>query len=290
MEDTVQRLRIFVSLVMIAQLSTYLVRLSGLEQSPDSGWAAPRIVESSCEFLELRGGNTRNAERVVEYSTVDGGVSAINASRGDCRGSLDCPASGRRARAVRRGRCRLHEFGLEEFCEHATFPQARVLTVETKEGADDEDWGLVMAVAAPSRASYRSVESGPLVFDIGRQFHARVAQALQVRLDRGEIRRKDGIRVRVHGGLEVVLQRELRGEESLMQLEAVDRLDDHRRVGGARVSLDPRPPRVVDRPLLRRGSLTRDHDGALAQPCAPPRHRLDESHLEDYNRSGAFDP
>lgn len=251
MEDTVQRLQIFVSLVMIAQLSTYLVRLSGLEQSPDSAWAAPRIVESSCEFLELRGGNTRNAERLVEYSTVDGGVSAINASRGDCRGSLDCPASGRRARAVRRGRCCLHEFGLEEFCEHSTFPQARVLTEETKEGADDEDRGLVMAVAAPSRASYRSVESGPLVFDIGRQFHARVAQALQVRLDRGEIRGENGIRIRVHEGHEVVIEWELRGEERLMQLEAVDRLDDHRRVGGARVSLDPRPPRVRDRPLLR---------------------------------------
>ena len=67
---------------------------------------------------------------------------------------------------MRGGRCRLHEFGLEAFCEHATFPQACVLTVETKEGTDDEDRGLVMAVAAPSRASYRSVESGSLVFGI----------------------------------------------------------------------------------------------------------------------------
>lgn len=137
----------------------------------------------------------------------------------------------------------------------------------------------------------RNKERRPvLVIDIGWQLHARVAQALQVRLDRGEIRREDGIRVRVHEGLEVVLQRELRGEEGLTQLEAVDRLDDYRRVGGARVSLDSRPLRVRDCPLLRRGSLRRDHDGALAQPCAPQRHRLDESHLEDCIRSGAFDP
>jgi len=49
-----------------------------------------------------------------------------------------------------------------------------------------------------------------------------VAQAFQVRLDRGEIRGENGIRVRIHEGVDVVLQRELCGEQSLMQFEAID--------------------------------------------------------------------
>lgn len=42
--------------------------------------------------------------------------------------------------------------------------------------------------------------------------------------------------------------------------------------------------------LVGARSLASLREGHRAGALAPPRHRLDESHLEDCIRSGAFDP
>lgn len=64
--------RIFVSLEMITQVLTHLVRSSGLEERTEDGGACVGPVKSTCghELVAYRGGETRDAERLREDAAV----------------------------------------------------------------------------------------------------------------------------------------------------------------------------------------------------------------------------
>ena len=136
--------------VVLAELAACLGGLDGLEERSEDGWADARPVEGTRahELLAHRGGEAGDVEPLLEDPAVhvretrgqlvEGRLTALHG----CAQRLveDCELRAEVA-AVFAGP------GVQELGEQVTFPQARVVTVETKKGANEEYGGLVVAVA-----------------------------------------------------------------------------------------------------------------------------------------------
>ena len=136
--------------VVFAELAAGLGGLDGLEERTEHGGADPRPVEGARphELLAHRGGEAGDVEPLLEDPAVDvretrgqlvqGRLTALHG----CAQRLveDCELSAEVA-AVLAGP------GVQELGEQVAFPQAGVVSVEAKERADEEDGGLVIAVA-----------------------------------------------------------------------------------------------------------------------------------------------
>ena len=136
--------------VVLAELAAGLGRLDGLEEGTEHGGADAGPVEGarSHEFLAHGGGETRDVEvlredppvhvRETRGQLVQGRLTALHG----CVQRLveDCELSAEVA-AVLAGP------GVQELGEQVAFPQAGVVSIEAKERADEEDGGLVIAVA-----------------------------------------------------------------------------------------------------------------------------------------------
>jgi len=138
--------------IVLAELAAGLGGLDGLEERSEDGGADARPVEGARahELLAHCRGETRDAEGLREDSAVDVGETRDQLVEGRltplhwCVQGLieECELSAEVA-AVLTGP------GIQELREQVAFPQAGVVTVETKEGADEEDGRIVIAVARP---------------------------------------------------------------------------------------------------------------------------------------------
>ena len=137
---------------MLAELSPGLGGLDGLEERSEDGGADARPVEGARahEFLSHLEREAGDAERLREDPAVHVGETGnqlvqgrLTALYGCVQGLVEERELCAEVAAVLTGP------GVEKIGEQVAVPQARVITVETKEGADEEDRGLVVAVARP---------------------------------------------------------------------------------------------------------------------------------------------
>ena len=138
--------------VVFAELAACLGGLDGLEERSEDGGADARPVEGARahELVTHRGGEAGDAEGLREDPTVD-----VRETRGQLvQGRLTalhvCVQRLVEERELRAEVAAVFtSSGHEKLREQVAFPQACVVTVETKKGADEEDGGLVVAVARP---------------------------------------------------------------------------------------------------------------------------------------------
>ena len=138
--------------VVFAELAACLGGLDSLEERPEDCGADARPVEGARahELVTHRGGEAGDVELLLEDPAVD-----VRETRGQLvQGRLtalhgcfqrlveDCELCAEVAAVFTSS-------GLEKLREQVAFPQARVVTVETKKGANEEDRGLVIAVTRP---------------------------------------------------------------------------------------------------------------------------------------------
>ena len=135
---------------MLSELAAGLGGLDGLEERSEDGGADPRPVEGARahELVTHRGGEAGDAEGLREDPAVHVGETRDQLVEGRLTALHGCVQ-----RLVEE--CELcaevtavfTSSGHEKLGEQVAFPQTCVVTVETKEGADEEDGGLVVAVA-----------------------------------------------------------------------------------------------------------------------------------------------